>query len=268
MNNSNRSRGTKGPLVWPLTVAILGILLLLSNFFLLPSDFNLIALWPVLLVIPGAQVLLRGDLVPGNDFRTFGITRGSIESATIEINSGEIDVLIRALQTRNTERLIAGQYANQARPDLDVRDVHAYLTMDRSKTPWFSFADWEMGISQDLPWQIVASTYFGQVNADFNHVVIQNALINTGIGDIHLVSPSEAFEPIYLHSLFGSISIFTTESYNVRITVNGGRFFGINVDESRYEEIEIGVYTSRNIDDDLPLVDIIVSGIFGDAYLS
>lgn len=268
MSNRNRSRGTNGPLVWPLAVAILGVLLLLSNFFLLPGDFNLIVLWPVLLVFLGAGVLLRGDIVPGDDFRTFGITRGSIESATIEINSGEIDIHIRALQTRNTERLIAGQYANQARPELDVRDVHAYLTMDRSDTPWLSFADWEMGISQDLPWQIVASTYFGQVNADFNHVIIQNALINTGIGDIHFVSPSEAFETIYLRSLFGNISIFTPEGYNIRITVDGGRFFGLNVDESRYEEIEAGVYTSRDISDESSLVDIVVSGTFGDTYLS
>ena len=29
-----------------------------------------------------------------------------------------------------------------------------------------------------------------------------------------------------------------------------------------------GVYTSRNIDDELPLVDIVVTGTFGDAYLS
>lgn len=267
MSNRDRSRGTKGPLVWPLAVAVLGVLLLLGNFFLL-ADFNIVALWPVLLVIFGAQVLLRGDLLPGTDFRTFGITRGSIESATLEINAGEIDVAIRALPTRNTERLIAGQYANQARPDLEVRDVHAYLTMDRSQTPWLSFADWEMGISQDLPWQVVASTYFGQINADFSNVIIQNVLMNTGIGDIHMVCPSEAFETIYLRSLMGSITVHTPENYNIRITVNAGRFFGVNVDETRYEEIETGVYVSRDSDEELPLVDVVISGTFGDAYLS
>jgi len=267
LSNRDRSRGTKGPLVWPLAVAVLGVLLLLGNFFLL-ADFNIVALWPVLLVIFGAQVLLRGDLLPGTDFRTFGITRGSIESATLEINAGEIDVAIRALPTRNTERLIAGQYANQARPDLEVRDVHAYLTMDRSQTPWLSFADWEMGISQDLPWQVVASTYFGQINADFSNVIIQNVLMNTGIGDIHMVCPSEAFETIYLRSLMGSITVHTPENYNIRITVNAGRFFSVNVDETRYEEIEAGVYVSRDSDEELPLVDVVISGTFGDAYLS
>ena len=52
-------------------------------------------------------------------------------------------------------------------------------------------------------------------------------------GDIHFVCPSEAFETIYLRSLSGNISLVTPASYNVRITVNGGRFFGLNIDESR-----------------------------------
>lgn len=267
MSTNERSRNSKGPLVLPLIVALLGVLLLLSNFFLL-GDFSILDLWPVLLVIIGAQILLRGDIVPSQDFRTFGITRGSIESATLDINAGEIDVTIRALQTRNTERLIAGQYANQARPELDVQDVHAYLTMDRRHTSWLSFANWEMGISQDLPWQIVASTNLGQITINLSHVIIQNALISTGIGDIHLVCPAESFEPIYVRSLLGSITVRSLEDYNVRITVEGGRFFGVTIDETRYQEIAAGVYMTRNADDTHPLVDIVINGTFGDAYLS
>ena len=267
MSNRERSRGSKGPLLWPLGLVLVGGLLLLSNFFLL-GDFDILDLWPILLVIIGTQILLRGDVLPSNDFRTFGITRGSIESATLEINAGEIDVNIRALQTRNTERLIAGQFANQARPDLNVRDVHAYLTMERSQTPLLSFANWEMGVSQDLPWQMVISTYLGQVTSDLSHVIMQNALISTGLGDIHLTAPSEAFEALYVRSLFGNINVMTPTGYNVRITLEGGRFFGVTVDESRYEEIEPGVYASRDNDDAYPLVDIVIRGTFGDAYLS
>lgn len=267
MNKQEHSRDSKGPIVWPLGLAIVGLFLLFSNFLLL-GDFNILDLWPIGLVIIGVQVLLRGDLVPSSDFRTFGITRGSIESATLEISSGEIDVNIRVLESQNIERLIAGQYAHQARPTLNVRDVHAHLRMERSHTSWLSFADWEMGISQDLPWQIVISSYLGQVTADLSQAIIQNALISTGIGDIHLIVPSEAFESLYIRSLLGNISLVTPSGYNVRITVETGRFFNVQVDENRYEEIEAGVYISHDSNQDLPLVDIVVNGIFGDAYLS
>jgi hypothetical protein len=267
LSNRERSRDSKGPLVWPLGLAVVGVFLLLSNFLLL-GDFNIFDLWPIVLVIIGAQILLRGDLVPSSDFRTFGITRGSIESATLEINAGEIDVNIRALESRNLERLIAGQYAHQARPSLNVRDVHAHLRMDRGRTPWLSFANWEMGISQDLPWQIVISSYLGQITADLSHVIIQNALISTGIGDIHLISPSESFEALYIRSLLGNINLITPPGYNVRITVEKGRFLSVQAAENRYEEIEAGIYRSRDANEDLPLVDIIINGTFGDAYLS
>ncbi|MEO1288333.1 MAG: hypothetical protein AAFV93_11235 [Chloroflexota bacterium] len=101
-----------------------------------------------------------------------------------------------------------------------------------------------------------------------NNVIVQNALINTGIGDIHLVSPSEAFEPLYVRSLLGSITILTPLEHRVRISVEGGRFFGVTVNDDRYEEIEAGVYLSRDANDDYPLIDIVVTGTFGDTYLS
>ncbi|MCL4255000.1 MAG: hypothetical protein KJ043_14645, partial [Anaerolineae bacterium] len=123
------------PMLWASLIAGVGVILLLSNFGLL-GDFNVVALLPLLLVIAGAQILLRGDFIPNADTRDFGITRGSVESATLEISSGTIDVDILALQREG--RLIAGQFAVNSRPMLDVRDTYAHLKLFRSKTPWWS----------------------------------------------------------------------------------------------------------------------------------
>ena len=124
-----RAKGSRGLWLGSLALLALGVLLLLNNFLLL-SGFNVGALWPLLLVIVGVLVLLRGDFMPGADARTFGITRGSVESATLEISAGEIDVVARALQREG--RLIAGQFALDSRPQLSVQDTHAYLRMDRA----------------------------------------------------------------------------------------------------------------------------------------
>ena len=263
---NQKSTTSSNPILWPGIVTVIGLLLLLSNFFLL-GEINIIDLWPLVLVLIGVQILLRGDIIPSSAFRTFGITRGSIESATIEINSGEIDVSIRPLQSSNHERLIAGQFAHNSRPELNVSDVHANLTMHRQKTPWLSFSNWELGISQTLPWQIVISSYLGQIVLDLSKVIIHNALISTGIGDVHLISPTEAFEPLYIRSILGNITISSPAGYNVRITSEGGRFFATHADESRYIETQPHVYVTINSDDTLPLVDIIITGTFGSAYL-
>jgi hypothetical protein len=256
---------TKGPWLWPLALAAVGVLLLLHNFLLL-ADFNVTALWPLLLVVAGAQILLRGDLVPSQEARTFGITRGSVEAGALEISAGEIDVHIRALQREG--RLIAGQYAAGARPGMAVNDTRAHIKMDRASTPWLSFADWEMGLARDLPWQILVSAHLGQVSLDLSGLIIQEVIAATGIGDIRLTCPPEAFGPLRLRSALGNIHVTTPPGYRTQIRVRGGRMFGSHVDEHRYEQPEPNVFVARDADAAAPLVEIDVSGTFGDLYLA
>lgn len=254
-----------GPRLWAIALVIVGVVLLLDNFLLL-GDFNAIALLPLLLVVVGAQVLLRGDLIPNADARTFGITRGSVESATLEISSGEIDVEIRPLSREG--RLIAGQFAGESRPYLKVQDNYAHLKMDRSRTPWFSFVDWQAGLARDLPWQLFISTHLGQVNCDLSGLIMRDVVTATGVGDIRFVCPQEALGQIYLRSTLGNIHLITPPGIRSRIVARGGRMFKVRHDAYRYENPEPHVYVSTDADADAPVIEIQISGSFGDAYLA
>jgi hypothetical protein len=218
------------------------------------------------LVVLGAIILLRGDFAPNSEGRTFGITRGSVEAATLEISSGEIDVAIRALQQEG--RLIAGQFANNTRPALRVNETHTTLKMDRASTPWLSFADWEMGLARDLPWQILVSTHLGQVNLDLSSLIVQEAVIGTGLGDVRLVIPGEALGQVQIRSALGNIHVITPVGYRARIHAKTGRSFKVQADPHRYEETEPGTFAAYDADDSAPVVEIHVSGTFGDAYLT
>jgi hypothetical protein len=276
MKNS-KPASAKGPWLWPLALAGLGLVLLLQNFLLL-GDFNVVALLPLLLVVIGAQILLRGDFAPSADSRTFGITRGSVESAALQISAGEIDVELGALQREG--RLIAGQYAPQSRPGLFVEGTHTTLVMERASTPWLFFADWQMGLARDLPWSIFISTHLGQVNADLSQIVTQQAVIATGIGDIRVIAPREAFGEIVVQSAAGNIHLMTPENYRAQIQVQTNRTFRVHADSRRYREIEAGVFVTHEAivedentlelagDENYPLVKIMLRGTFGDAYLS
>jgi Domain of unknown function (DUF5668) len=275
---SSPSVQTKGPWLWPLLLTGVGVLLLLDNFLLL-GDFNVGVLWPLLLVVVGAAILLRGDIVPSTESKTFGITRGSVESATLEINAGEIDVEIGALQREG--RLIAGQYAPQSRPQLIVDGTHTTLKMQRSHTPWLFWGDWQMGLAQDLPWTLYISTHLGQAALDLSQIIVQDATLAPGIGDLRLVVPREAFAPLHLRSTLGDIHVSVPTEYRAHITVQASRLFRAYADAERYIEIEPGIYITRNAlytdedgnttlvsDEQYPLVQVILSGTFGDAYLS
>jgi hypothetical protein len=268
----------RGPWLLPLVIVGIGVVLLLHNFLLL-GDFNVITLLPLVLVIIGAQILLRGDFVLSADSKTFGITRGSVESATLEIHAGEIDVEIGALQREG--RLIAGQYAPQSRPQLIVDGTHTTLKMQRSHTPWLFWGDWQMGLAQDLPWTLYLSTHLGQASLDLSQIVVQNATLATGVGDLRLVAPREAFAPLHLRSTLGDIHVSVPTAYRAYITVQASRLFRTYADSERYVEIEPNVFVTRNAlytdedgntsfisDEQYPLVQITLSGTFGDAHLS
>jgi hypothetical protein len=256
---------SRGPVLWPLLLVAVGVVILLDNFLLL-GDFNVAGLLPLILVVAGAQILLRGDLLPGSGIKTFGITRGSVESGTLEISAGDIDVSIRSLEREG--RLIAGQFAAESRPHLDVDANHATLKFHRADTPWYAFVDWQIALARDLPWQIFASTHIGQLNFDLSNLIIQEAVIATGIGDIRLVSPEEALAPLYVRSALGTIHIQTPRGHASRIYAREGLMFGVRMDETRYVQPEPGVYESLDSEPDAPVVEIHVNGTFGDAYLA
>lgn len=270
--STSRVSGANGPLLWPLALTVFGVILLLDNFLLL-GDFNAMTLAPLGLVILGAQILLRGDATLSAEARRFGITRGSVESATLEVSSGEIDVEVRALQPDwrlrdGQHALIAGQFTHQARPQLTMSEQYAHLKMDRASTPWSSFADWKVGLASDLPWQIISSGHLGEFDGDFSELIIHEAVIATGFGDIRIVCPPEAFGPLNLRSTLGTIQVVTPQGYNTRIIIQAGRFFSTHFDETRYSSPDTNVYLALDADPTAPLVEIVIHGVFGDAYLS
>lgn len=258
-------RATRGLLLWSLALTALGIVLLLNNFLLL-SGFNAGALWPLLLVIVGGVILLRGDIVPSDEARSFGITRGSVESAALEISAGEIDVNVHGLQREG--RLISGQYAANSRPSLEVQENHANLKMDRGATPWLSFADWNAALARDVPWSLFVTTHLGQAQVDLSGLVMQRAVIASGFGDIRLVCPEEAFEPLYVRSALGNIHVIVPPGLRVEVRASGARTFRVHADPARFEAQGNGVYLARNAEHARALIEIDIRGTFGDAYLA
>ena len=264
-STKNSKKQTAGPWLWPLVLIITGVVLLLDNFLLL-GDFDVVSLLPLLLVVAGAQILVRGDLVPSTEARTFGITRGAVESGTLEISSGGIDVGVRALNREG--RLIAGQYAANSRPALQVEDTYAHLRMDRRATPWYAFADWQIAVAGDLPWQVLVSTHLGEATLDLAGLIVHDVVAGTGMGDIRFTAPQECLGQIYLRATLGNIHVTTPEGYNVRVYVEPGPFLTIQADEYRYEQIEAGFYAATDPDPDRPLVEVRLSGTFGDVFLT
>lgn len=253
--------------VWllPLLLVAVGVVLLLNNFLLL--DVDLTPYWPWLLVLVGLQVLVKGDIAPSWQAHSFGITRGSVQSGTLEIESGEVDVQLRAL--RKPGRLIAGQYTARSRPSLNVRNNHASLHLQRGQTWWLSMADWDLGLAGDLPWALLASSSLGNVDADLRGLLLDRAVLASGIGTVTAVAPDRGSGPIFLRSTLGDVRVAVPEEMPATITVKAGPLARVRVDSRRYESIGDNRYVTRDPGSvpQSPL-EITVSTVFGTIYMS
>jgi hypothetical protein len=99
-------------------------------------------------------------------------------------------------------------------------------------------------------------------------VIVQQSIIATGIGDIRFVAPREAFEPIALSSALGDIHLVTPPGVRVVVHVQRSRMLGLHVDERRYRSTGESSFEARDAEMSYPLVEILVSGTFGEVYLA
>jgi len=248
--------------VWllPLLLIVVGAVLLLDNFLLL--DVDLAPYWPWLLVLVGLQVLVKGDIAPSWQAHSFGITRGSVRSGTLEIESGEIDVQIRAL--RKPGRLIAGQYTARSRPNLTVRNNHATLQLQRGQTWWLSMADWDLGLAGDLPWGLLVSSWLGNLDVDLRGLTLDRAVLASGMGTVTVACPDQSSGPISARSTFGDVRVNVPDEMRATIIVKAGPFARVHVDSRRFEKAGDRRYVMLSDENSpqMPL-EITVSTVFG-----
>ncbi|MCS6834524.1 MAG: hypothetical protein NZ750_00715 [Anaerolineae bacterium] len=247
------------------TLVGLGLVLLLNSFMLL-GEVQLGSLWPLALVGLGLLVLVRGDLAPNDQTRRFSITRGSVQSATLEISAGDVDVTLMALPVEQQERLVVGSFALAARPALSVNDTHALVRMDRAEVGWNSLAEWEVRLAQNVPWVIYTSTSTGQQIIDLSELVLAQAHLASGIGAIRLVLPREFLEGAWVQVRVNLAVLTISTPLGLRVLVQAqGRFLRLNADPARYQLTAEGWRSSA--DETLPLLRVQISGTFGDVRL-
>jgi hypothetical protein len=234
-------RAARPSFIVPLALVVIGGLLLLQNFGLLGS-FDLVRFAPALLLLLGLQLLLRGDLGLTWEGKTFGITRGTVRTASLEANAAELDVRVRAL--RREGRLIAGQYSGRSRPDLEVRGEQARLLMRRGRAWAFSLADWEIGLARDLDWALLISTHLGEIDIDFQDLTLIQADLGTGFGDIKINMGGSMARGVRAGSTFGHIGLSVPDDVACLVRVRKSAVGRLLVDEKRFILVEDGLYAT------------------------
>lgn len=260
-----RQSQPRAPLFFPLTLVLAGVVLLLNNYLLINAD--LVSLWPAVLILIGLQVAWRGDLAPSWQAQSFGITRGTVESASLEISSAEIDVRLAGLNRAG--RLIAGEYTARSRPKLVVRNNHATILMQRGSTWLFSLADWNIQVAQDVPWAILLSSHLGELSADLRGIPLRRAYITSGFGDLQVIAPEQATGPVYMRSTFGDVQLILPRQLPALIRVQASPLARILLPAPGLQKDDTGqFYATAAYQSDQPFLEITVAATFGNITLS
>ncbi|MCC7451945.1 MAG: hypothetical protein IT324_31350 [Anaerolineae bacterium] len=261
-------RPGRPPLILPILLVGIGVLLLLKNFLLI-ENVDVLQYWPVVLILAGVQLLIRGDIGITWQAQTFGITRGSVQTATLEASSGELDVKIRAL--RREGRLVAGQYTGRSRPNLTVRGSHARLSMQRGQTWPFSQADWEIGLAKDLPWKLLISAWLGELDLDLRGLRVEETNAASGIGDVRLVVSDVVTDgkcgDVRAASTFGNVTLVIPQNVEAVVRIESRPMARLQVDEARFLMIEPGVYATLGYEQSQALVNAELVSTFGTVRL-
>jgi hypothetical protein len=259
-----RRKTGQAPFLWPILLVIAGVLLLLNNYLLI--ELNVLDYWPVIFVLFGLQLILRGDIAPSWQAQTFGITRGSVQDGVLEISSGEIDVKMQA--THDSTRLAAGQYTARSRPRLHVRNNRATISMQRGQTWLFSLADWEIDLARDLPWTVLASAHFGQIEADLRGLAVRRGYFASGLGNVGIICSELGAELIVARSTFGDVRLAIPPDVPAIIHIEASPLTRVIRHSRQYRERpDHAIVTAAYEQTNAPPVQITLSSTFGNIHL-
>ena len=140
--------------------------------------------------------------------------------------------------------------------------------MLRSRTWLLSLADWDLGLAGDLPWNLLLSSYLGQIDLDLRGLIIDCAQVSTGIGDLRVLAPDSPAGPITLQSTLGDIYLTVPPEMPAAVTVLAGPLFDVHLQDDRWQPDGERRYVTPDYAGAIEPLEFTIHGTTGGLYLS
>lgn len=264
----------RGGLFWGMVLLLLGGLLLLANFNVLPFDVWRV-FWPLLLILLGVWVLLglvwRG---PRAEVERVAVPLEGIERARVVIDHG---IGIATLSgPAEPGMLLSGEFSGGV--DVRVRrdGAAATLTMKMAARdipfffPWGEGSEyrWNFGLSKDIPLVVEIEGGAGRWDFDMRALRVTELDVDGGVGTAALTLPAAAgHTSAKVEAGVGTMHIRIPEGVAARIKTSGG-LGTITVSQGRFPLVGEHSYQSPNYDTAENRVDLRVEGGVGTITIS
>jgi len=240
----------RGTWFWGGILIVIGLLFLLGNLGLLPTDAgNLI--WPAVLILIGLWILYGAF---------YGRRGANVEHVTIPLEgapqarlrvrhgAGRLDIHAGAGAGELLSGTFAGGLDYRARREGDVLDVKLRVPEGGFPGPWnwHGGVEWVFGLSKEVPLALDLRLGANEARLDLAELRVTDLHLETGASSTNIMMPAAAgYTRADIHSGVGAVNVTVPAGVAARIRTRGG-LAGIKVDTSRFPQAGSDTYQSAD----------------------
>lgn len=259
---------------WGVIILLVGVLLLMNTFGILPFSVWEI-FWPVMLILAGLWFLLGSKFVKSSrETISFSQPLENTERAEIEFHHGAGELNISALGSDNHELLLDGTFGGGMEHEISQRSGLTWLKL-RAPVESFPFGafphregyHWDLALSQHVPLQLQLKTGANKSLLNLQDLNVSDLKLETGASDTEVILPGQTNHVRFtVQSGAAAVNIRVPQGVAARIRISGA-LMGGDVDQNRFplSESEPGrkVYQSPDYDSSPQQAEILVDAGVG-----
>jgi hypothetical protein len=233
---------------WGAALILFGVLFLLQNQGFISNVFSLF--WPLILILAGVWIVSGVFWKPSLDsVETFSIPLGAAKHVRYRFSHGAAQIHISG--GAPTGQAILGSTAvgtnHQSRVDGDRLEIK--VDTGPSFIPVLGPAGgaWRYQITQDVPVSLVIEAGASAFEIDLKDVMASDIELKVGASTFDMTLPARGVSQLEIEGGAANFNLRVPEETAARInTVEG--FTSLNVDTTRFPQLESGVYQSPDFE--------------------
>jgi hypothetical protein len=252
----------RGPIFIPLTLIVVGILLLGSNLGYFSFDFwRFIATWwPLLLIIGGLDILVGSIRARNVKAQTLAFDLGTSPQADVSINFGAGDL---AIGKAAPGKIVDGTFEGEVRYDVKP-DGRVWLKLEPLN--WWGWNPrgyrWNVGLTDAVPLKLSLDGGAANANVDLTDLKATDVRVKTGASSTVVRLPRAAgMTMVRINAGAASVKLIVPEGVGARIR-SSMAVGSNNIDQQRFPRSG-GDYVSADYDTAPNKIDIQFEGGVG-----
>ncbi len=229
----------RGSIFWGVIIIVVGIFLLVAQFFPGINVWGLI--WPIFLILLGVWFLVGRRLGDSNlAVEQVNVPLSDIREAHIRLHHGAGRLEIGAAAAPDT--LLSGLFAGGVEQRLDRQGSAASLDL-RTNTDVFvgwpgvnatGGLTWNVNLTRDIPLRLELETGASETRLDLQELLVTELVLKTGASSTIATLPARAgLTRVNVQAGAASVELRVPEGVAARIQVKSG-LAGIHIDSNRF----------------------------------